>query len=293
MTTYYIATAAFGQTSYFNSYVIGHRLTAHHQGPPSRYGIVVTRNPEGPAPERDSVPYGDVIRAARMVAFLAAHAKSGFVLAVPRALVRLFSGMGIPIVDQEEGNSTAAKLRPGVHMPRFEHLPFPPPLWADPTIRLPTDGTLRVGLCWHGSGANRSAVGLDDDVRSVPSAALRSLLDVPGIAWVGLQLADHARELPIQGLDTLGVRDFADTAGILQQLDLVITIDTSVVHLAGNLCVPTWLLLASNGDAGLWNVTPPLYPTVRPFRQATPGDWTSVISEVRTQLAERAALHKA
>jgi len=264
------------------------------QGPAPRYGIVVTRNPATLAPAPGRVPYGDVIRAARMVAFLAAHAKPGFVFAVPRALVRLFSGIGIPIVDQDEGSSTLAALPPGVHMPRFERLPFPPPLWSDPSIRLPlADGHRRVGLCWHGSGAHRSAAAVDEDPRCISPVALRSLLEVPGVAWVGLQLADHARELPIQGLDTLGVRDFADTAGIMKQLDLIITIDTSVAHLAGNLAVPTWLLLASDCDAGLWNVSPPYYPSVRQFRQSEPGNWTSVISEVRTQLAERAALHKA
>jgi hypothetical protein len=241
------------------------------------------------------IGYGDAIENARLVPVVAAHSVPGTTLGVRRALVRLFSGLGMPVVEQESLNRSGsgcltAGVRPGTRLPSFDDLPFPAPLWTDPGFRqvpLPADARLRVGLCWHGSGGGRSSICLDDDFRCVPPAQLRPLLDVPDVAWIGLQLADHARALPIPGLDTLSVRDFADTAGLMQQLDLVITIDTSVAHLAGNLCVPTWLLLISpqaRGWDGRWSRTPPLYATVRQFRQPAPGDWTSVVAQVREEL---------
>lgn len=89
----------------------------------------------------------------------------------------------------------------------------------------------------------------------------------------------------------LGVWDFAGTAQVMRKLDLVITIDTSVAHLAGSLGVPTWLLLmaprCSMWDAGRWACVPPLYPSVRQFRQRTPGDWQQVVAEVEAELRVR------
>jgi hypothetical protein len=85
--------------------------------------------------------------------------------------------------------------------------------------------------------------------------------------------------------------DFADTAALVQALDLVVTVDTSIVHLAGALAKPVWLLnrfdtcwrwLLDRTDSA-W------YPTIRQFRQPRPGDWDTVLAAVRAALAQRAS----
>jgi ADP-heptose:LPS heptosyltransferase len=84
------------------------------------------------------------------------------------------------------------------------------------------------------------------------------------------------------------VGDFADTAGLVEELDLVITVDTSMVHLAGALGKPAWLLLPYAADwRWLQNRSDsPWYPSLRIFRQPRPGDWTAVMGEVATALVE-------
>jgi ADP-heptose:LPS heptosyltransferase len=88
--------------------------------------------------------------------------------------------------------------------------------------------------------------------------------------------------------DELG--DFADTAALIEALDLVVTVDTSVVHLAGALGKPVWLL---NRFDTCWRwlldrTDSPWYPTLRQFRQPTPGDWDAVLAAVRAALARLA-----
>ena len=83
-----------------------------------------------------------------------------------------------------------------------------------------------------------------------------------------------------------GIRDFADTASVIQALDLVISVDTSVAHLAGALGKPVWLLLPFSADCR-WMINrsdSPWYPTMRLFRQPRPGEWDSVFHEVRAQI---------
>lgn len=121
------------------------------------------------------------------------------------------------------------------------------------------------------------------------------LLTIPGVQFVSLQKDQPARS-QIAGLppelrpdDAMGnVRDLADTAAIIRQLDLVVSVDTSVVHLAGALGKPVWLLNRFDGcwrwlddrNDSLW------YPGVmRIFRQHRAGDWSSVIEDVARALA--------
>ncbi|WP_042701056.1 glycosyltransferase family 9 protein [Azospirillum sp. B506] len=83
-----------------------------------------------------------------------------------------------------------------------------------------------------------------------------------------------------------GVADFADTAAIVRQLDLVIGVDTAVIHLAGALGVPVWVLSRFSG-CWRWLLDrndSPWYPTLRLFRQQRPGDWAPVVARVREEL---------
>jgi ADP-heptose:LPS heptosyltransferase len=88
------------------------------------------------------------------------------------------------------------------------------------------------------------------------------------------------------------LRDFADTAALVSQLDLVIAVDTSVAHLAGGLGVPVWMLSRFNG-CWRWMLErdgSPWYPSMRIFRQARAGDWQEVIERVASALADRARI---
>ena len=122
------------------------------------------------------------------------------------------------------------------------------------------------------------------------------LLDVPGCSFVSLQLgppASQMQALPEGALHDVSDRlaDWADTAGLMMGLDLVIAVDTAVVHLAGALGRPVWMLnrfdfvlaLVADRDDTPW------YPTLRQFRQTRRGDWAGVIDRVTVALAARAA----
>ncbi|MGN6578932.1 MAG: tetratricopeptide repeat protein [Bordetella sp.] len=147
---------------------------------------------------------------------------------------------------------------------------------------------LNVGLVWAGSSKPASY----DGRRSLKPAQLTPLAAVCGIRWISLQIgepAEEARKPPAEFhvIDwTNEIRDYADTAALVVNLDLVITVDTSVAHLAGALGRPVWILsrydgcwrwLLNRGDS-------PWYPTARLFHQPAMGDWQSVIADVAAAL---------
>ncbi len=159
--------------------------------------------------------------------------------------------------------------------------------WAP---RLP-QGDLRVGLVWKGSLSFEN-----DTYRSLPHlATLAPLWQVPGVRFVSLQKGageDEAAQPPHgQPLVHLGseFRDFADTAAVVAQLDLVISVDTAVAHLAGALGKPCWLLLPDYKTDWRWltgRSDSPWYPEVmRLFRQPATGRWAPVMADVRKALA--------
>src|SRR5881409_3998425 len=115
-----------------------------------------------------------------------------------------------------------------------------PPLRADETLRLPArNGRRRIGLCWHGGIP-------DPDPRCLPPLALAPLLALPGVEWVGFQLADHAGELPILGLDALGARDFVGHGGRRAAARPRRHGGHGGGAPRGSLGAPTWVLLALN-----------------------------------------------
>ncbi|MEO8143271.1 MAG: tetratricopeptide repeat-containing glycosyltransferase family protein [Betaproteobacteria bacterium] len=145
----------------------------------------------------------------------------------------------------------------------------------------------RVGLTWSGNKSTRR-----HRLRSISLARLRPLLSTPGIRFVSLQ-KDMSDEdaTTLDGLPQvthIGDRlaDFADTAAAVSLLDLVISIDTSIVHLAGAMGKPVWVMMLVTQD-WRWLLNrddSPWYPSVRLFRQTSVGDWDSVIERVRTEL---------
>ncbi len=147
----------------------------------------------------------------------------------------------------------------------------------------PAGGALRVGIVWGGR-TDRPRLA----VRSIGLDALAPLAAVPGIRLFGLQMGPPRDELAGSALHgrvtdlSPHIRDFADTAAALEAMDLVITIDTSVAHLAGAMHVPVWILLPHAAD---WRWVPggaasPWYPSARLFRQPVRGDWASVVRDV-------------
>ena len=146
------------------------------------------------------------------------------------------------------------------------------------------DTTRRIGLCWAGSPGH-----LNDANRSIPWPVMRGMLDTPGVEWVSLQVGPRAEDALGDGLLPPYVQDFADTADLLATLDLVISVDTSVVHLAGAMGVPCWCLLAAVPDNRwmLGRSDTPWYDSVRLWRQPIAGDWGSVMANVTQALTEQ------
>jgi len=172
---------------------------------------------------------------------------------------------------------------------RIDTIPAPIPyLSAEPDrvahwrARLPP-AKRRIGVVWSGSRAH-SRQGL----RSFDDAALAQLLEAEE-AFVSLQIESHpapaARGVPQFGAEIL---DFAETAALIENVDLVISIDTGLAHLAGALGKPVWIMLPLRAD---WRwmrerSDTPWYPKARLFRQTKPGDWTGVVARVHAALQE-------
>jgi tetratricopeptide (TPR) repeat protein len=157
-------------------------------------------------------------------------------------------------------------------------------------MRLGAHDRLRVGLVWSGNPDHRN-----DHNRSMPLRVLSRLLDVDA-TFVSLQKdprPDDKAELDKTGIIdwTVEFKDLADTAALAKCLDLVITVDTSVAHLAAALGRPTWILLPWTPDYRwlLGRDDSPWYPTVRLFRQSEARDYASVIDRVRLELLQLAA----
>jgi hypothetical protein len=139
----------------------------------------------------------------------------------------------------------------------------------------------RIGIAWAGSGRHN-----EDRHRSLTLQKLAPLLDVPGLRFFSLQIDRNEAHDRIIDL-TSNINDFADTAALIANLDLIITVDTAAAHLAGALAKPVWILLPYNPDWRwlLQRDDSPWYPTARLFRQPRRGDWDSVIERVAAELS--------
>ncbi|USU17416.1 tetratricopeptide repeat protein [Paraburkholderia fungorum] len=236
------------------------------------------------------------------------------VLEVPRELMRLMSTL----------DGVNQLIEAGHALPPFDcHCPLlslplacktdlasipskTPYLFADPQasrewherIAAPAQKCLKVGLVW--AGGNRPHVAelrKNDARRSITFERLAPILDVPNVRFFSLQKGPAARQLQHDDshLDVIDyteeLDDFADTAALVENLDLVISVDTSTAHLAGALDKPVWIL---NRFDTCWRwmlerTDTPWYAQAKLFRQPALGDWDSVIRNVRDALVELSA----
>ncbi len=243
---------------------------------------------------------GDTIQFARYAA-LVQQRGGRVVLACQKSLFRLFSSLpGVErCVDRDRTDVPTQYHAPLLDLPmllgtRVETIPAPIPYLAalpDPSVQLQTfaNTRLKVGFVWSTNPQSSTA-----GKRSAPLAYFLRLLELPEIALYSLQKERSDTERLALGeqdrlqdlSDQLG--DFADTAAAIAQLDLVISVDTSVIHLAGAMGKPVWTLLAFVADwRWLWNrEDTPWYPTMRLFRQTQPGDWAGVFERVQASLQQ-------
>jgi hypothetical protein len=238
---------------------------------------------------------GDTILFGR---FLAPVAERGarIVLDVQRPLVRLMSSMpGIAQV------ATTGDAPPqfDFHLPfgslplalrtTFDTLPSPiPHLAASKRTEATAGSDMRVGVCWAGNPDYGN-----DHNRSIPLSIFAPLTRVPNVSFVSLQqkprVGDEAILTELGRIDLASIgraRDLTDTAAILFQLDLVITVDTVIAHLAAALNRLVWILLPFHAH-WVWmreTAESKWYPSARLFRQPEIGDWPSVITRVAEEL---------
>ncbi|EEG07000.1 Tetratricopeptide TPR_2 repeat protein [Pseudogulbenkiania ferrooxidans 2002] len=244
---------------------------------------------------------GDTLQMARFLPVLRQQQPDArLVLAVPRTFLRLFGQFDrVELIDLDAAappHDVQIPLMslPGVLGVELETLPTATYLQALPARREDRLGhsaasrqePLRVGVVWE---TGSWGVGIADHGRqnkSVPLEQFSCLFDMPGVDFISLQLD----ELPA-GLEgrvrALPITDFADTAEVIDQLDLVLSVDTSVVHLAGAMGKPVWVLMRAEsapffmagGESSPW------YPSMRILRQRHPGDWSEVIARAGQELA--------
>jgi hypothetical protein len=150
-------------------------------------------------------------------------------------------------------------------------------------------GELKVGLVWAGSTTHHQ-----DAFRSIPLAGFAPVLQVPGVAFYSLQKpvpdrdADYLKSQSGVIESNWELPDFLATASVITELDLVITVDTAVAHMAGALGKPVWVLIQHSADWRwfLDDVTTPWYPTMQLFRQGTRGQWGPPIARVAQALRQ-------
>ncbi len=243
---------------------------------------------------------GDAIQFWRYVPLAAARCQE-VLFVCPEHLLRLFESVLPPNVRLQRPGELAisafATYCPLMSLPRIFRTTLAmipaevPYLKADPTLLpLPKRDRPRIGIVWGGSPTHGN-----DRHRSARLSDFLPLLQMPGYDFFSLQKGDprvaEIAELPgnpfARVLDAQ-LQDFSDTAAAVSQLDLVVSVDTSVAHLAGAQGKPVWTVLSYHAD---WRwlqerSDSPWYPTMRLFRQAEPGNWVAAIRQVARALSE-------
>lgn len=254
---------------------------------------------------------GDILQFARFLPEVKRRGAGRLLLECPAALARLLATSeavdDVIVSDRPPTNKLGPAAPPLAHFDRhismmslpyilktsLETLPADVPyILPQPAeverwrARLASDTSFRVGLAWAGSPGQR-----DDFNRSCRLERFAPLAAVPGVTFYSLQKGKAGRQAPPEGMTLIDLtddlEDMLDTAALVANLDLVIAVDTSIVHLAGALGRPVFTLVRLGAD---WRwmqgrEDSPWYPTMRLFRQTRPYDWESVILRARDALA--------
>ncbi|MBR9971217.1 tetratricopeptide repeat protein [Magnetospirillum sulfuroxidans] len=243
--------------------------------------------------------FGDSLQFARFLPILAAQCGTLVVECLPE-LQTLFAAIpGVALVFAKGAPSPAHDLWiPIMSLAHWlgvgaDSLPGPVPYLRAPQslakpLGRPPGSLLNVGLIWAGKTVPRD--------RSWPLEQLLPLMEDPRLAFWSLQMGERAGDMKALGVNAL-VRDlspaissFADTAALMNALDIIVTIDTSAAHLAGALGKPTWMLLRyvsdwrwlDQGDTCAW------YPSMRLFRQPDPEDFSTPVARLKSWLTQAA-----
>ncbi|QXE90347.1 tetratricopeptide repeat protein [Geomonas subterranea] len=245
--------------------------------------------------------FGDAIQFFRYARLLARRGEK-VVLECRRELLPLFAAQGDPMLLCAAGDApppfdTFTYLMSLPHLLGTTLESIPPqgaPLRADAALRelwreqAAKGPGLKVGVVWAGSAGYKR-----DRYRSLPARALAPLASLPGVTLFNLQLGAAAEDLAILSaagtvIDlTPALKDFAHTAALIDNLDLVVSVDTAVAHLAAAMGKPVHLLLPFSCD---WRwlhgrSDSPWYPSVTLHRQPAPGEWQPVVDSVRGRIA--------
>lgn len=247
--------------------------------------------------------FGDTLQFIRFLPRLLAHSRAGRVLVeVQRRLIPLLQQLGNEQIEFVPQDGSLPVPAHDFHIPLFNlplalhcyepeasaipHLKVDAQKRAEWRARLASTDTPRIGIAWAGN-----PIQADDRRRSMTPENFRPILQVPGITFVSLQIEPPGPLPPvIREAGVLDLRehivDFADSAALLAELDLIITVDTSIAHLAGTLGRSVWTLVSFVPD-WRWGLGPSdtaWYPSMRLFRQPQAGDWASVVEEVSAAL---------
>ncbi len=225
---------------------------------------------------------GDAIQFARYLPLLVARG-ARVVLACAAPLRRLLALPGVTVVAQDAALPPHDCWVLQMSLPlRFGTTVATIPAPGGYLSAAATDGQggFRVGLAWAGNPAHRN-----DARRSLPTAALAPLAGMKGVGWTNLQPGGKGTELAIMHRlppPQAGLTDLADTAACIAGLDLVVSADTAVAHLAGALGKKVWIMLPHAPDWRwmLGRADSPWYARARLFRQERPGDWDGVVARV-------------
>jgi tetratricopeptide (TPR) repeat protein len=250
--------------------------------------------------------FGDTLQFARYVALAAERCPSVVLLCQPelRALLRPLQGAA-RVVGEGELVPDYAAHAPLMSLPRIFGTTLDTVPWHGPYVRpdpqrvaawRPEIGAAparpRIGIAWAGRAEQ-----WDDRKRSIALALLAPLAGATDAEFYSLQKGEASTQAanPPAGMRlhdlTTRIRDFSDTAALIANLDLVISVDSAVAHLAGAMGVPTWVLVAHAPDwrYHLERSDNPWYPTMRLFRQDRDGDWSGPVARAAQALRERFA----
>ncbi len=250
---------------------------------------------------------GDALMMIRFLDLLKEKSEANLTIECPKPLLKLFRNSFPDYEFNEEGDGNskfdfriALSQSPVVLDLRIEDLSLKKPYISVsksdniPLLKLldkQENTKKKIGLCWQGNQDQSR-----DHVRSCPLLLLETLLDQPTVQWYSFQVDEVSRRL----LDEAGLSEkildlggsfgsFCDTAFAMSKMDLIITVDTSIAHLAGAIQVPVWTMLCHLPDWRwhLHRADSPWYPGMKLFRQPQWGDWNNLIIDLKESLQNK------